>query len=213
MSIDPSDEKLQLSLIDSLGRARTRLMDAAEMAAGAALNSETMSQIPVVSYVLAVSKDALSIRDYLFSQKLGTFIIQMNAGVAGPDAVSAFQRSCREDAEYRNRVLLQLMGSIDRIQSDLKSAVLACLFAAYLEGALTWRRFMELGSVLEGVNTAVFDYLVELGQAGFRSKGEDREWEPMLAACGIGQRYSTTFSVNSFGQDLYRYGLKPLYEQ
>lgn len=110
---------------------------------------EVADNIPVLKWVIAAGKTALSIRDYLFVQKLAAFLADLKALSPG-DRASLIERLDQEPA-FANRATEALITVLDRVDSTLKAKWLAKALRAYATEQITARELMRLNAVIERV--------------------------------------------------------------
>lgn len=105
--------------------------------------------IPVLKWITAAGKTALSIRDYLFVRKLAAFLADLKT-LSASDRANLIERLDQE-AAFANRATEALITVLDRVDSTLKARWLAKALRAYATEQITARELMRLNVVIERV--------------------------------------------------------------
>lgn len=105
--------------------------------------------IPVLKWITAAGKTALSIRDYLFVRKLVAFLADLKV-LPPEDRANLIERLDQEPA-FAGRASEALITVLDRVESTLKAKWLAKALLAYATEQITARELMRLNAVVERV--------------------------------------------------------------
>lgn len=139
---------------------RSELTDALIEAGDMSLErlADVADGVPVLKWITAAGKTALSIRDYLFVRKLAAFLSDLKA-LPPSDRANLIQRLDQEPA-YANRAAEALITVLDRVDSTLKAKWLAKALRAYATEQITSRELMQLNAVIERVLVCDIDGIV-----------------------------------------------------
>lgn len=145
------------------------LADIAEIGLDAVLQDGLLKDLPVVGSILALCKTGAGIRERSFIRQTAVFIKSFNDGSISPEKVQAHRKKLEEDPGEAERELGRVMLLLDRTIEDEQSKALGKFYASYVQGALSWAKFVELSEA----NSRMFleDYK-ELLQIGTRPVGQ-----------------------------------------
>ncbi len=105
--------------------------------------------IPVLKWITAAGRTALSIRDHLFVKKLASFLADLKA--LPPDTRANLVERLDQEPAFVNRATEALITVLDRVDSTLKAKWLAKALRAYATEQITARELMRLNAVVERV--------------------------------------------------------------
>lgn len=121
----------------------------AEMGLDAALNEGVLRDIPVVGSLVAIGKVGMALRDRQFMKKLLTFLNALKE-------VSAEQRQAmiarlHDDPAYGRDVGEHLVDLFEKVDSERKPAMIAKIFAAYIEERIDATLLQRLIGAIERI--------------------------------------------------------------
>jgi hypothetical protein len=123
------------------------------------LHDDLLTDLPYAKTAIGLFRIGTRIRARRFSKHLYAFLKQASAGLADEKTVHKYRTKVEHDPKFREDVVEHIITYIDALNSMTKSQILANLFVAFVEGHLTWRRFMDLSECLERTHTLALDRL------------------------------------------------------
>lgn len=202
------------------------------------IKDDLASKIPFLKTIKAAYDIGSSIKDAFFLKKLMTFLREYHSNQISSEKVQEFNNKFDNDSEYKNKVVEHIIVQIDRLETLLKSKVVANLFRAHTQGLYNWDHFTYLSYSLEKLHPAVIEYLIQI--PGFNYKPQNYEpnftigrhiggeindknfkklglnIETILLSSGLfsevnpSSNASTILYVTWTGVELYKYGISGL---
>jgi hypothetical protein len=120
------------------------------------VDSEVLTDIPLVGVLLKVFEAGVHVRDAVFTRKLFQFLWHVGAAVSEEER-QKFAKEMDEDPETRKRVGERLLLAIDRLDDLGKARLLANAFSARLRGEIKLREFDALVTVIDRIMLTYLD--------------------------------------------------------
>lgn len=191
--------ELETSLLTVIGDAggKDALIDAAELAFDATLESGVLKDIPVVGTVAKLFSVAQACQGYVFTKKVRRFVVEYHK-ITTEEKLD-FSKSVDTDSAFRERVAETLVTLLDRLDDISKAPMLARAFAAFVRGDIDFESFQRLAVGIDRCLVADLFYLKKLtkaeqlpayvgdvlASAGFASLVSI----PAIKAAGVGNQY------------------------
>ncbi len=124
--------KLEISFVESIieNNVSEIINDGIEISIDNFIENDLLKSIPIVKIVLAISKGALSIRDYLFLKKIIYFLNEVEK--IDIKKREKFINEIKEKDEF-SKVGLKLIEIIDKVFFEYKAKIIGLLFVNFLE--------------------------------------------------------------------------------
>ncbi|HET7117644.1 MAG TPA: hypothetical protein VFI29_14210 [Hanamia sp.] len=187
-------------------------IDYAELGLDTFMDNDAIKEIPIVKSVVGLVKGGIAIREIFLAKKLLTFLKEYHSGKIMQIKKEAFLQKFHDDKKYRESVVDQIMTLNDRFISIEKSKVLANLFLAHLNDKFDWEGFCQLSECLDDLHTRAFKILDDSANSKdpfhFSTFEEEKDGGGVLFSAGICIIHGNHYSVNTYGQYLYFYGIK-----
>lgn len=186
-------------------------IDYAEIGLDTFLDNNAIREIPFVKTVVGIVKFGLSVKEMFDLKKLLIFFKELNDNTISEEKLNSFKSKFNTDEKYRNKVVEAIVLWNERYLDINKSRILANLIKAHIEGNLTWDELNDLSPVLDTIHPKGFKFIKKMSEQNWVNHGRNHDYEPLMYSCGIGLRHGTSFTISKMGQDLYYYGIKPVY--
>ena len=177
-----------------------------------------MRDIPVFDWIIKVYGGINTVRDRIFTQKIGRFL--QGAQTASLEKRKMFVEMMRSHPAYQQKVGESLFLLIDRHETLEKSKLLGKVFAAWIEGEITYEEYERYAFIIDRlfihnlINLKKYYGKIEEFEAS-REKGEQESQKRFLdeiilqALFGDGLLDSTgytetTYLRNTLGEKLIR---------
>ncbi|MDA8208836.1 MAG: hypothetical protein M0Z92_07530 [Actinomycetota bacterium] len=210
---EPSIEK---SIVEAL--ADSTLLDVAvswaDIGVETLVNSEFLSQVPLLGQILSLWRGGQQIRGILFVKKLLRFL-DATSDVSEEDRLH-FVTRMQEDPARESRVGGQLILLLDRLDDVSKAASVGRAFADYLRTKLDYDEYAELARAIDG--SSLCDLSVLDNQIEFRPNAYDEmvggyilndsvtgPARSRLLGAGLVERTSAGYEVTYLGRRIIRY--------
>lgn len=220
--MDPNDKVFQDELQSSLGNNSLDIAcDIGEIGIDSLMTDfpEVLKSIPILNHICAIGKMGMSIKDYIFAQKLITFINEFNRGCVSEEAIKKFKEDLDSDSKFKSKILVAVASIVDRSFDEQKARIHSRLFQAFVGGYFTWDHFLSLSFSLEQLNPNGYQGLKTLYHSKNESidrphalsiymDGDGPDYEATLIASGLASRGAMGLSMNQNGIDLFQFGIK-----
>ncbi|MCI0563772.1 MAG: hypothetical protein MN733_35305 [Nitrososphaera sp.] len=137
------------ALIETLRSSEltSMIVDVAELGLDAALAAGLVEDLPVVSWIVGVSKTVSNVRNYFLVQKLMKFLEGLDE--ITPEEKTELLNKLEEDSKFQKRVGEMLLIVLDRLDHVDKANYLSKLFSAYGRSEITYDEFLRLSASIE----------------------------------------------------------------
>lgn len=154
MNYQQEDVAPEYSLIRAVERefqetALDLTFDYTEIAFDALIETDAISEIPIVKTMLGVYKLGNLIREKHFIKKILSFFQEYHSGQIDSEEVEAFNKRFKTDEKYKQKVIEHVVILVDRIIEIKKSRILAHLLLAHTQGFIDWKHYTQLSFSLE----------------------------------------------------------------
>ena len=112
-----------------------------------AQQDELLKSIPIVGTVLGLIRISATIKDILFAAKVKKFLLSLPQ--ISETTRQTFQKKMQSDEAYRNRVGECLLFTLEKLDSLEKAAMLAKVFASFVNGTINDIVFRRLAAAIE----------------------------------------------------------------
>lgn len=124
---------------------------------------EVLSAVGEVSAVTRGIKLVVDVRNWHMARKIRKFVENLEVRNVGREQFEQLEQ------EYgKEKVLENVILSLDAMRSEKQAAAFAHLFEALLKGELDWKRFCELRNILEKIDPEALDEDFNEGQPTHR---------------------------------------------
>lgn len=144
------EQSLSLSFRDSLTEDVAGIVgEYAELGLDALVEEGLLKEVPIVSTAVAVYKIGKSIHERHHVAKLVSFLNEINKGIVDEEQRQKYREKFASNESFRNKELEYILILIDRYISFDKPQMLAKLYLAYLDGAITWVGFTKYAEIID----------------------------------------------------------------
>lgn len=146
-------------LINTLNKkdATDALIDLGEVAADSLIESDILSDIPILGTLAKLKNVGVSISDYFFVKKLQKFIFELSS-ISDSEREGFFTRMAL-DAKLQSRVNDNLMLLINATDDIDKPKLLGRIFASYIRHRISYEKFMKYSTSVNGMNSSQLSIL------------------------------------------------------
>ncbi|WP_313101630.1 hypothetical protein [Epilithonimonas sp.] len=130
----------------------------AEIAADAFIESEVIQDIPIFGSIIKISKIGLTMRDYLFVEKLKSFLLTLNK-VSEIERKKFIKKHLNNDDKINN-VGEKIFNVIDKIDTTQKAKYVGRIFNLYIEEIITEIEFYDLIYTVENFKIHYTDLFI-----------------------------------------------------
>jgi hypothetical protein len=138
---------ININLVQIGNQASEILGDWGEIALDSFLKNGPIKDIPVFGAALKVIQGGKALRDFFFIRKLYEFV--QNAPDIEPTKKQQFREKLETDLDFAERTATHLAVILDRLDELEKAALLAKMFAAYIEDIIDQQQMKRLASALD----------------------------------------------------------------
>lgn len=145
------ENNLGVALVQSIGK--TEILDLSQDFAEIALDSQLgdgiIKEIPVLKFLYSIGKTVISVRDYIFTQKIIRFLTELNSiSQAEREELS---KKIENDEKFQQRVGETLIMILDRFDHMDKPKLLAKLFRGHLRNDIDSEQFQRLSTAIDRI--------------------------------------------------------------
>lgn len=150
---------LSMAMKDTISSEHLSLVgDIGEVVLDTTLNDGILKDIPVISTIVGTGKLVANVRDYLFVNKLISFLYPIK-DTSASDRIKAIEQ-WENDSKYKVRVGETLLGMIDRCDSRLKADWLSRLFYELVLKRQMSDLFMRAEKILSAISVMDMQYFL-----------------------------------------------------
>ncbi len=154
------EQSLALSFGNSLSEDVAGIVgEYAELGLDALVEEGLFKDIPLVSTVASVYRIGQSIREKHHIVKLISFLNEIHTGIADEDNRQKYREKFATNKKFRNQELEYILILVERYISFEKPQMLAKLYFAYLDGAISWDEFTKYAEVIDKLLYGDVQYL------------------------------------------------------
>ncbi|PVV51514.1 hypothetical protein, partial [Chryseobacterium sp. HMWF035] len=147
------------NLINTIGSDSIELIgEYSEIAVDAFIESEVIQDIPIFGSIIKISKIGLTIRDYLFIEKLKSFLLTLNK-VPEIERKKFIKKHLNNDDKINN-VGEKIFNVIDKIDTTQKAKYVGKIFNLYIEQIITEIEFYDLIYTVENFKIHYTDLFI-----------------------------------------------------
>lgn len=131
------------------------------------ISEATLDELPIFNKILPLYNIGKEISEYRFNKKILLFIDEMNLGKASKDTIKNMNSKFENNPKFKSKVLETLLLTIDRLDNEWKSKILARLFSQFINDQYTWNEFQDLSrinSLLFFADINLIAYLIDNDQ-------------------------------------------------
>ncbi|MGF1788886.1 hypothetical protein L4D00_24170 [Photobacterium swingsii] len=141
-------------LINTLNKkdAADALIDLGEVVVDSFVDSDILSDIPILGTLAKLKNVGVSVSDYFFVKKLQKFIFALSS-VSDSERNDFFTRMS-SDTELQSRVNDNLMLLINATDDIDKPKLLGQIFASYIRHRISYEKFMKYSTSVNGMNSS-----------------------------------------------------------
>lgn len=147
------------NLINTIGSDSIELIgEYSEIAVDAFIESEVIQDIPIFGSIIKISKIGLTIRDYLFIEKLKSFLLTLNK-VPEIERKKFIKKHLNNDDKINN-IGEKIFNVIDKIDTTQKAKYIGKIFNLYIEQIITEIEFYDLIYTVENFKIHYTDLFI-----------------------------------------------------
>lgn len=135
--------------------------------------SKVVGDLPVISTAKGVITMVYNVRNWRIARNVSYFVHGLQS-----DAVDQEEYDKLVRKYGRNKVLENVLLSLEMMRSEKQALAFSCLFDALVKGDLSWQRYSELQNILEKIDPSALD--------------EDLSGEPSYKFVTVGLAYVQT---------------------
>jgi hypothetical protein len=185
------------------------------------IENEALRELPIIKSVVGVIKGGITINQFWFAKKLLTFIREFNQKTIDPENLQKFRSRISSDAKFGKKAAERLMVFIDRNIEITQTIITSNLFAAYVNGKMSFEQFNNIVATLDNLNPKAFQSFFTLEKIDFiideknakEMGARNFEMEALITNSGFGLETSGWFhgfSLTDDGRKLFDHGIRPL---
>lgn len=167
---DFSEVKLSLDKTLKNSDLQSLTGNLAEVIFDGALEEGIVKDIPIIGTLLGIGKLSVGVRDSLLLRKIVSFISELNN--IPPEKRRKVIEEIDASEKYRIRVGEKLLYIIDKCDDHEKSQLVAKLFAAFINGVMSYAQFLKGASALDHLLPSEIDKFIK----------EERDFVPLEEA-------------------------------
>lgn len=114
--------------------------------------SKVVGDLPVISTTKGVIAMVYNVRNWRIARNIGYFVQGLQSGAIDQEEYDKLVRKYG-----RNKILENVLLSLEMMRSEKQAIAFSCLFSALLRGGLDWQRYSELQNILENINPSALD--------------------------------------------------------
>lgn len=154
-----SEKSVSLAMRQTISSEHLNVVgDIGEVVLDTTLNDGLLKDIPVISTIVGAGKLVANIKDYLFVNKLISFLYPIKDTNA-EDRIKAIEQ-WEKDSKYKVRVGETLLGMIDRCDSRIKAGWLSLLFYEFVLKRQMSDLFMRAEKILSAISVMDMQYFL-----------------------------------------------------
>lgn len=210
------EENLLIPLSESLGKSfevsSDIFVDLAESSIDQLIESQVLSEIPIVKSVLAIVKIGSNIRERHLLKNALAFVISFNNSTNDPEIKNRILELL-EDSKKREKELGRVMLLLDRQLDIEKSKILASFYTHFLLKRINWDKFCELTDALDRVFINDINSLILAYKTSDKYVADISELRLLAAALmsaphifWSGSEDGQQLQISSFGKEFIEYG-------
>lgn len=128
------------------------LEEIAEIGLDSVLQDGVLKDFPILGTVSALCKTGINLRERNFVRQTAAFITTFNNGTISEEKLNNYRQELENDPKRAERELGRVILLLDRMIEDFQSRMLGRFYSAYVRGAISWDKFVEISEV----NTRMF---------------------------------------------------------
>jgi hypothetical protein len=161
--------KIEDSLIKTIAEPNLEIaQDLLELGLEEFSRNDAVTKLPVVGSFVAFGKTALAVRDWLFVKNILAFL-------KGLDEVSPKERQewviKLKGDKFQKKVGEEILSIIDKLKDIKKNEIAGRIFAAYIQGVISYPKVIDLTEKLDRLFTSDLQNL----KTGLPNQTEDKE--------------------------------------
>jgi hypothetical protein len=135
------------------------------------IENDLIKSIPIFSSIVGLGKTFKTISDFLFTQKLVSFLTQLSE-------IDSNQREkiiskIDSDKKYNQKVGNKLLYIIDNSQDYITSQNIGKLFASFIKGNLTYPEFCKASLILNRIDYHDLEKFLEISDEAYGKNGTE----------------------------------------
>lgn len=179
------------------------ISDYLELGIDSILENDFLKSIPVVKSIIGLGKISRDIRNRNLIKNLAIFLNEFNSGNVNEKKLSNYRELLNKDNNKAEKELGRIIIILDQTIDNVKSAILAKLYKAYINQLIDWEMFIEFSEVtnriyVNDLNTLLLIYKNELNSTKSREDLFRVERLNSLGIIGLSDQ-----SINSGRHDYY----------
>ncbi|MGJ4754756.1 hypothetical protein [Leptospira kmetyi] len=180
-------------------------------------DGSVLEKINGISLVVSAVKFTNKIAAKRFAKRLYHFIHSVHTNAPLDDWMKKFKDRLSSDQKTQAKTIEQILEWLEGFPADIHSKILSKLFISFVEGSLSYERFIRLGTAIQNINPYGFAIIEPILKNTGYDQPDKNERISYLAGSGLLLHESSgTFGGGSFpeitelGKELFEYGLKDL---
>ena len=123
------------------------LIEIAELGLDAVLRDGVLKDIPILGTIAAFCKTRVALQERNLIRQTAVFITSFNDGTIPQEKLIEYRQALESNPKKAEKELGRVMLLLERILEEKQSHILGRFYNAYVRGALTWGKFVELSEV------------------------------------------------------------------
>lgn len=123
------------------------LIEIAELGLDAVLRDGVLKDIPILGTIAALCKTGVALQERNLIRQTAVFITSFNDGTIPQEKLIEYRQALESNPKKAEKELGRVMLLLERILEEKQSHILGRFYNAYVRGALTWGKFVELSEV------------------------------------------------------------------
>lgn len=123
------------------------LIEIAELGLDAVLRDGVLKDIPILGTIAVFCKTGVALQERNLIRQTAVFITSFNDGTISQEKLIEYRQALESNPKKAEKELGRVMLLLERILEEKQSHILGRFYNAYVRGALTWGKFVELSEV------------------------------------------------------------------
>ena len=136
------------------------ISDYLELGIDSILENELLKEIPVVKTIIGLGRISKSVRNRNLMKNLVIFLNELNNGNVDEGKLNKYRELLMNDNEKAEKELGRIIIILDQTIDNIKSAILAKLYKAYINQIIDWNMFIEFSEITNRIYVNDLDTLL-----------------------------------------------------
>lgn len=170
------------------------------------LDDGVFKEIPIFNTVWGLCKTGLNIRERHFLKETYCFVRAFNNGTINPEKLLKYREELISNPQKEEKEIERIILLLNAHLNSEQSVRLGCIYRNYVQGSISWQKFVELSEA----NSRLFeaDYNLLLGLPNEPIQREDYMLD-RLTGLGLTRRLSPSIAGNTLEMNKNYYVVSP----